>query len=180
MGKKTQKTTQNSTTSQNTASNSAYNNASNNTYGWETAPDTADTKAFREWKPQIDPGLGAQYGEARNQLRSSFINPLGGYGTAQMRDAQQRTGERRLNQDESSAYRSANYDVNNQKAGQLGTLAALTQPRLVQTGATNSGTASGTGSMTGTGSGSGTTVESGDLLGQILGGASQVGSAALL
>lgn len=160
MGKKKTTQTQNTQT--------AYNNQ--NAYGQIKPEDTPDIQAFRGWNPQIDPGLGAQYGAAKNKLRSSFINPLGGYQTAGMQDAQQRTGERNLNQDEAQAYRGAYYDANNQKQGQLGSLASLTAPRIVQTG--SSGT--GTGNMTGT------TVQSGDLLGQILGGASQVGSAALM
>jgi hypothetical protein len=172
MGKKKSETTQNQTQSQ----NQNYNNASTNSYSQITPNDTADISKFRDWNPQIDPGLGAQYGAAHERLHSSFINPLGGYSTPQMRDAQQRTGDRQLNQDEASAFRSGQYDVNNQKAGQLGTLATLTAPRLVQTGST----ASGTGTSSGTSSGTGTTVQSGDLLGQILGGAAQVGSAALM
>lgn len=142
--------------------------SSANTYGQIAPDDTADVKAFRDFRPQTDPGLAAQYGNAKNQLTSSFDNPLGGYQTAQTRDAQQRTGLRQLNQDEALAFRQGTYDQNQQRAGQLSSLAALTSPRILQTGA------SGTGAM------SGTQVQSGDLLGQILGGASQVGSAALL
>lgn len=132
--------------------------------------DTADTKAFREWRPQIDPGIGAQYGAAKNNLRSSFINPLGGYATAGMQDAMQRTGERNLNQDEAQAFRSAYSDANQQRAGQLGSLSALTSPRILQTGSSGSGNMSGTAN----------TVQSGDLLGQLLAGGSQVGAAALM
>jgi len=160
MGKKTTKTTQNQTQS--------FNNA--NTYGQITPQDTQDTQNFRAWNPQIDPGLASQYGNAKNQFTSSFNNPLGGYQTAQTRDAQQRTGLRQLNQDEAQAFRSGSYDVNNQKAGQLGSLAALTAPRILQTGSSGSGTGSGTS----------TQVQSGDLLGQLIGAGSQVGSAALL
>jgi hypothetical protein len=160
MGKKKSKQTQ--------QSQQSFSNQ--NTYGQITPTDTADISAFREWKPQIDPGLGAQYGAAKNRLRSSFINPLGGYATAGMQDAQQRTGERNLNQDESQAYRNAYYDQNQQRAGQLSGLAALTSPRIVNTGSSGS-------SM---GSGTGTAVQSGDLLGQLLSGGAQVGSAALL
>lgn len=150
----------------NTTQQQSFNNA--NTYSQIAPQDTADVQAFRSWNPQTDPGLAAQYGNAKNQLTSSFNNPLGGYATAGMQDAQKRTGLRQLNQDEAQAFRGGAYDQNQQKAGQLGSLAALTSPRIVQSGSS------------GTGSGTSSTVQSGDLLGQILGGASQVGSAALL
>jgi hypothetical protein len=160
MTKKKTKTEQTSTNSG--TQNSNY--ANSNSYDWKTAPDTPDTEAFRGWRPQVDPGLGYQYANAKNQLTSSFNNPLGGYQTPQMRDAQLRTGMRNLNQDESQAFRQGANDVNAQRGTQLGTLAALTHPQLVQTG--SSGNASGTSS--GTSSGTGTTTQSGGLLGDIL------------
>lgn len=159
---------------QNSQSQGSY--ANTNTYGEWKPSDTEDTKAFRDWKPQIDPGLSYQYGNARNKLRQSLISPTGGYRTAAMDDAILRGGERSLNQDEAQAYRGSQYDQNSMRAGQLGSLAALTQGRLVQTGA--SGTSAGTSS--GTSAGNQATMQSGDLFGQLLGGASQVGSAALL
>jgi hypothetical protein len=159
MGKKKQTSTQSGT--QSGTQNTNFNNTS--TFDWKTAPDTPDTEAFRGWRPQIDPGLGYQYGQARNQLTSSFNDPLGGYSTPQMRDAQQRTGSRNLNQDESQAFRQGANDVNTRRGTQLGTLAALNHPQLVQTG--SSGNASGTSS--GTSSGTGQTVQSGGFWGDL-------------
>lgn len=134
-----------------------------NTYGQYTPTDTADISAFRAWNPQIDPGLASQYGNAKNQFKQSFINPLGGYASPQVRDAQMRTGMRNLNQDEAQAFRSGYYDVNALKGAQLGSLAGLTAPKVVSTG----------------GSSSGTVTQPSDLLGNILGGAATVGSAAI-
>lgn len=111
-------------------------------YGWQQSPDSPDIEAYRSYKPQADPGIGYQYANQRNKLNSSFIDPLGGYSTPQMRDAQKRTGLRELGQDEAQAHRAGAYDVNQQRMGQLGSLAALTAPRLTQTG--SSGTSSGT------------------------------------
>jgi hypothetical protein len=172
MGKKKTTTTQNQTSSGTQNSNFA----NTNTYGWQTAPDTEDTKAYREWRPQIDPGLGAQYAGAKNSLTSSFNNPLGGYATPQMRDAQQRTGLRNLNQDESLAFRGAYNDVNAQRGNQLAGLSALTHPTLTQTGSSGNSTGNYTGNMAGTG----TATQSGNLLGDILGPAATVGSGSLM
>ncbi len=136
------------------------------TSGSTSVPDTPDIQAFRGWQPQTDPGLSYQYANARNRLNQSFDNPLGGYATPAMRDAMQRTGNRQLNQDESQAFRAGAYDVNQQKAGQLGALAGLTR------GTNTTGTSSGTGNMTGTG----TTTQSGISWGEILGAGAQVGA----
>jgi hypothetical protein len=160
MGKHKTTTTQSGT--QSGSQNSAFNNQ--NTFDWKTAPDTEDTKAYRDWRPQIDPGLGYQYGNARNQLTSSFNDPMGGYSTPQVRDAQLRTGMRNLNQDEAQAFRGGYNDVNSQRGNQLGTLAAMNHPQLVQTG--GSGTSNGT--STGTYSGNGQSVQSGGFLGDLL------------
>jgi hypothetical protein len=126
--------------------NTNYNNTSG--YNWFTPTDTADTKAFRDWKPQIDPGLGYQYGRARNDLKNSFLNPLGGFSSPQIADAQLRTGMSRLNEQESQSFRQGQNDVNTQRGSQLGSLAALTAPRLAQTSSSGSSTGTGTSTTT--------------------------------
>ncbi len=149
-------------------STQAFNTA---TSGSTSVPDTPDIQAYRDWQPQGDPGLGYQYANARNRLNQSFDNPLGGYATPAMRDAMLRTGNRQLNQDESQAFRQQAYDINNQRSGQLGSLAALTR------GSNTTGTSSGTGNMSGTGTA--TQSQSGISWGEILGAGAQVGSAAI-
>jgi hypothetical protein len=158
IGKKTK-------TEQKQDTNQSYNTASST-----SVPDTPDIQAYRAWQPQTDPGLSYQYANARNRLNQSFDNPLGGYQTAAMTDAIKRSGNRQLNQDEAQAFRSGAYDVNQQKAGQLGNLASLTRGQ--------NSTASGTG----TSNMQGTTTQSesglGTWLPQVLAGASQIGMAA--
>lgn len=145
----------------------AYNNKSD--YNWFTPTDTADTKAFREWNPQVDAGLGYQYGRARTDFKNSFLDPMGGFSTPQIQDAQRRTGLSRLNEQESQAFRQGQNDVNTQRGGQLGSLAALTAPRLAQTSSSGNST----------GSGASTTTQPSGLFGDILSGGMQ-GLTALL
>jgi len=152
----------------NQTSNQGFNNQ--NTYDFLTAPDTEDIKALRGWRPQIDPGIASQAGNARNKLRSSFINPLGGYATPAMQEAIQRAGERNINQDESQAYRGAFYDANQQRAGQLGTLANLTAPHLVGTGTTGTSTGTTTGNQVGTSTGTSSGTSGGTSSGTTLSG----------
>lgn len=165
MAKKKQSTTQNQQGSY--TGNTTYNNQ--NQYGWQQTPDSADIQAFRAYRPQVDPSISYGAAEQKNRLNSSFVNPLGGNLTAGMRDRLQQAGNRQIDQDASQAFRAGQYDVNQQRAGQLGSLAALTAPRLVQTG--SSGTGSSIGSSTN--SGTSNTTQGNNLFGDIL----QIGQA---
>ena len=110
-------------------------------YDWKQTPDSADIAAYRDYKPQVDPTIAHGAAASRNRLNSSFINPLGGFSTPQRDEAIRRAGNRDIDQQASQAFRAGAYDVNQQRGGQLAGLAALTAPRLVQTG--SSGTSSG-------------------------------------
>lgn len=134
-----------------------------NTYAWQSPPESADVNSIREWKPQIDPSLSYSFGRARRALSDSFDNPQGAYTTPAVRDAQQRAGNERLAESEAQAMRGGYADVNNQEMVKRMGLAELTNPRLVQTG----------------GSSTGTSQQSGGLWPSIIGGAAGVGAAGL-
>lgn len=138
-----------------------------NTYDWRQVPDSPYTKMLSGWQPTTDPGVGYAFGNAKNQLTNSFANPLGGAYTPQMRDSILRSSLSDLAMKESQAKSAAQYDVNNQNYAKLSTLANLTNPRLVQTGGTSSGT------------GNSTVTQSGGVLESILGGALGAGSSLL-
>lgn len=123
----------------NTSQNQQYNNTAQ--YGWQSMPDTADISAFRDYRPEVDPSIGFRAGSAKRQLANSFINPLGGYSNPQRDEAIRRSQSRSIDEQAGMESRQGTYDVNQQRAGQLGSLAALTSPRLTQIG--SSGTSSG-------------------------------------
>lgn len=149
--KQTQQTTQN------------QNFQNTNTYGFMSAPETADVAAVRDFKFQADPSIGYAFGSAKNAIGNSFNNPLGGNYSPQMRDAILRSSLSGLAQQESQAKSEANQALQGSQFAQKNVVANLTAPRLVQTG--------GSGSSSGTGSG--TTTQSGGLLESLLvGGAS--------
>ncbi|HEX5085364.1 MAG TPA: hypothetical protein VFY40_25275, partial [Blastocatellia bacterium] len=102
-----------------------------------TPPDTEDIKAAREWKPQIDPGIGYSFARARQSLKNQFSNPLGADTPAAVRDAAIYAGENDLMQQEGQAYREAYNDANQQEWGKLNSLAQLTRPELVGLGTTS-------------------------------------------
>ena len=116
-----------------------FNNTAS--YGWQQSPDSADISAYRDYRPQVDPTIAHGAAASRNRFNASFINPLGGHSTAQRDEAIRRAGNRDIDQQASQAFRAGAYDVNQQRGGQLAGLAALTAPRLVQTG--SSGNSSG-------------------------------------
>lgn len=120
-----------------------------------------------EWQPTANPGVGYAFASAKSALGNSFANPAGGYTTPELRDRILRSGLSDLAMKESQARSAAQYDVNNQNYAKLSTLANLTNPRLVQTGGTSSGT------------GNSTMTQSGGVLESILGGALGAGSSLL-
>ena len=156
MPKQTSKTTQ----------NQQYNNQAQ--YGWQNTPDTTDISAYRAYRPEVDPTIGFRAGSAKRQLAGSFINPLGGYSTPQRDEAIRRSQSRGIDEQAGMESRAGAYDINQQRAGQLGSLAALTAPRLTQTG--SSGTSSGVSN----------TSQGQNLFGDIMSGAQGAASMALM
>lgn len=176
MAKKKTKTTETQTQSGTQAGNSAFSNTAS--YGQITPENTADIQAFRDYRPQIDPSIAYGAAAERNRLNSSFINPLGGNYSPHITDAIKRSENRDIDQRASQAFRSGQYDVNQQRSGQLGSLAALTAPRIVQVG--SSGTGSSSGSYTGNMSGTSNTVQGNNLFGDLLQIAQAGSSAAMM
>jgi len=97
--------------------------------------------AYATYRPEVDPSIGYRAGEAKRRLNASFQNPLGGYATPLMRDKLLREGNREIDQSAGQETRVGQFDVNQLRQGQLGSLAALMQPRVVQS--SSSGTSSG-------------------------------------
>jgi hypothetical protein len=104
------------------------------TYGQIQPESNKYIDAFANYQPRVDPTIGFRAGEAKRRLSNSFINPLGGYSTPQRDEAIRRAGERSIDEQTGMQTRAGMYDVNQSKMGQLGSLAALMAPRLVQTG----------------------------------------------
>lgn len=88
----------------------------------------------------MDPTIGFRAGAAKRRLDNSFVNPMGGYSTPQRDEAIRRSMNRDIDQQAGMEMRAGQFDVNHQRGGQLGSLASLMSPRIVQTGGTSSGT----------------------------------------
>ena len=121
----------------------------NQEYKYFTPPDTEDIKALRGWNPQSDPTRPYQFARQRRDVLNLYNNPLGAYTTPELREQMTRSALGELGQQEGQAAREEQYDFNNQKLGQLSTLAALTKPELQQTKSYgfNSGQQQGSGTL---------------------------------
>lgn len=115
------------------------NNTTTSTFGREPGASSPDIDRLRNDKFEIDPGIAAQYGRQRADLNKSFAQPLGGYLSPQVRDAQMRSGNERLGRDEAQAMREGANDVNQLNFGRNAAVANLTAPPLVQRGSTSTG-----------------------------------------
>jgi hypothetical protein len=142
--KKKQETTQSGTTT------------NTNTFGQIHPEDTPDVERFRSWQPEADPSIPYRFARARQDISSTRSNPYGSYTTPAVREAAQRTAYGNLQQQEGQAMQEGQADVNQQRGTQLGALASLTSPHIVQTGSS------------GTSSGNSTQTQSGGLLGDLL------------
>lgn len=142
---------------------------STTSYGWQNVPETSDIKAVRDFQFTADPAIGYAFGSAKNKIADSFSNPIGGYYSPQMRDKILQSSLSNLAQQEAQAKSEAHHNLQGQVFGQRATVASMTNPRLVSTGSSGTGTSSGTN----------TTTQGGDLLGQIIGGASTAAMMAL-
>jgi len=90
--------------------------------------------AYAAYRPEVDPSIGYRAGEAKRRLGASFQNALGGFVTPLMKDKLLREGNRDIDQSAGQETRVGQYDVNQLRQGQLGSLAALMSPRIVQSG----------------------------------------------
>lgn len=144
------KNTSQTTTSQNTSQtgNSSFNN--NYTYGQIQPESNQYIDAYANWRPEMDPNIGFRGATARNRLNKLYNNLAGGFVTPQMRDRLIASGNRDIDQQSAIEGRQGQFDVNQQRGGQLGSLAALMAPRIVSTGSSGTGQSSSTGTMSGT------------------------------
>jgi hypothetical protein len=89
---------------------------------------------FANFQPTVDPTIGYRAASSRNRLNASMLNPAGGYTTPQIADARRNAANRDIDEQAAMAGRAGQFDVNQSRMGQLGSLAALMAPKLVQTG----------------------------------------------
>lgn len=115
-----------------------------NTYGYTTPPDTADMEALRTHEFTHDPRIPYAFARQRQNMASSYANPLGGATTPQLRDAALRAGYEDSAQNEAQALREESHGLQGLQYAAKQSLAGMTAPRLIQTGGTSSGTGTST------------------------------------
>lgn len=110
-----------------------------NTYGQITPDNTPDVQAVREWTPQQNPAIPYQFAARRAAQRSNLNNVLGGDYSPTERDQITEASDRSLGQQESEALTEEGFGLNAQQLANKQFLASLTQPRIVQTGGSSTG-----------------------------------------
>lgn len=106
---------------------------SENEYGFFQKPSWQGLEDLKAWNPQADPTIGANFARQREDLGRSFVAPTGSYQTPELREQQMRSGIQNIGQNEAIARQADQYSQNQQKLGQLGTIATLGAPEFAQT-----------------------------------------------
>lgn len=143
----------------NQTQNTSFNNTS--TYGYQPGAESEDINNLRDFQFTKDPGIGYAFSHAKQDLKGSYNNPIGGLYSANMRDSQIRAGLATLGQQEAQANSEAGQQLQGQQFGQKAAVASMTAPRLTQVSSSGSGT----------GAAQGVTQQSPDILGALIGGA---------
>ena len=133
-----------------------------NTYGTINPQGNEYTKAVEDWHPQVDPSIGYSFARARRGIENSFNDPFGAYSSAGAREMEKRNRFQEMGQQEAQANNEAAFNANNQEYMKRLALADMLGPKVVQTGGSSSGTSTTSQPMG---------------IGQIVGGAAQVGLA---
>ena len=133
-----------------------------NTYGFQQAPMTPAVEAVKNFQFQADPSIGYQYGAQRQRINEGLDDPLGPYTTPEMREMSRRNQLGSLDQSQAQALAEEAQRMNLLQDGQTTDYANFMKPQMVQTGGTT------------------TQQQQGGVLGSVLGGAAQIGSAFLL
>lgn len=112
-------------------------------YGYYKNPGWQELEDLKGWKPETDPHIGANYAKQERDFTSSFLNPNGPYTTPEMQQQMMQAGLRDIGQNKAQAFREDQYGQNQQKLGQLSTVAGLAAPKFAQTKGTQKQSGSG-------------------------------------
>lgn len=130
-----------------TTTNQTQTTRSHNTFAHAAHPGSADITALRGMVAdpnEVDPGIAYNAGMQRRDYNNTFKNPLGSYQSPALREAAERSAARNLGMQESISQAMGRAEAQERAFGQQSYIASLTNPTLVQTGGTSTGTMSGT------------------------------------
>lgn len=108
-----------------------------NTFDWKTPPETEAYKDFAAWKPDtrlLDESLGYQYQSAARDLDTTYNSPWSGLNNPVLAATLRSRAQQNLNEQESTAKRGGQQDVNRLELARREALARLAAPQLVQSG----------------------------------------------
>ncbi len=171
MSKQVTKTTTQQQQNQQYQGTASQSGANTNTYGFMSAPINAQTQGVIDaanTPAGSDPGLHARYAQAEEDVRRQYQDPMGAYTTPFVRQRAQLEQMQKIRASEDQAKREDYYNQQQQQFGRKLAAAQLTNPTLVNTGGTQTGTSSTSGSSSGMQTGTGTGSTGQNAFGQIL------------
>lgn len=125
--------------------NQSYNNTTS--YAYQPGASSGDIDSLRDFNFDVDPSIASSFAATRNRIANTFNNPIGGDYTPAMRDAILRSSYRDLGQQQAETHSQAYNQNQGARFGQRATVASMTAPKLVSTGSSGTGAASGTTTM---------------------------------
>src|SRR5262249_25879972 len=113
-------------------------------YGWQTPPETADVQAARTAATDVsaDPSIQFRAGMQKQALNNSLSNPFWANVAPETLDAIRYARNADIDQQTGEAMREDAFRRRQTRFGNLYAVAGLSQPRLVQTGGSMTGTVS--------------------------------------
>jgi len=164
--KKTEEKTQ---TTQQGSQSGSYDNRTD--YGYIAGPQSADIDALRNFQFQADATIPYRAAAARRRVMDTFGNPAAGYSTPELNAQRQLSALGQVDERAGQESAADAQRLNQQRFGQLATVAGMTAPQLVaqrQYG-------SSTGQTSGAGTSNTVQIQPGrSLFGSILGGVGSV------
>lgn len=154
MGKRKQATTdtqQYSNSAQSAQQSGVFDTTQENELGFAIKPRTESFNNLAAWRPTADSSIPFRFGAQRQRAMSSYNNLGGAYGSPELTAARMRGIDEEIGQNEGQAYASDAERMNNQRLGQLSTLAGLEDPVAFNKSSRSRGTSSGQSSGTASG-----------------------------
>lgn len=144
-GKKqtTSDTQQYSNSAQSATQSGMFDNLQENELGFAIKPQTQSFKDLQAWRPTADASIASRFGARRNRAISGYSNLGGGYANPELATERQMSALGDIGQEEGAEQAADAFRMNNQRLGQLGTLAGLEDPVAFNKSSRSRGTSSG-------------------------------------
>lgn len=149
--KQTTDTQQYSNSAQSAQQSGMFDTTQENELGFAIKPRTESFNNLAAWRPTADSSIPFRFGAARNRAASAYGNIGGAYTNPELQAERRLSALGDIGQEEGAAQAADAGRMNQQRLGQLTTLAGLEDPVAFNKSTRNRGTSSGQSSGTASG-----------------------------